>query len=155
MCVRIIGVGNTSAADDGAGPAVIEELRARALAGGALLISVGADPLAVIEHLENDAHVIIVDAVRMGKHPGTVLVFPAKNANVRIAAETYSLHGIGLAYALKLAERMKLPAKITIVGIEPETVEPGRPMSETVGRAVAKAADAVLDLIKSTTVAAV
>ena len=147
--LRIIGVGNSAAADDGAGPAVIEELRKHPLPDGVDAVSVGADALAVIEYLEEDADVIIVDAVRMAQRPGKVLTFPAEDAKVKIKADTFSLHGIGLAHAFELAKRLKLPAMVTIVGIEPETVEPGQPMSQAVTDAIPQAAEAVLGLVKS------
>ena len=147
--LRIIGVGNSAAADDGVGPAVIEELSRSSLPDDVDAVSVGADALAVIEYLEEDADVIVVDAVRMAHRPGKVLTFPAEDAKVNIKADTFSLHGIGLAYALELAKRMKLPATVTIVGIEPETVDPGLPMSQAVADAIPEAAEAVLGLIKS------
>ena len=149
--LRVIGVGNSLAADDGAGPAVIEELRRRPLPDDVEVVSVGADGLAAIRYLEEDGDVVIVDAVRMGEPPGTVLTFPAKTAKVKIMADALSLHGIGLSYALELAEKMGLPADVTIVGIEPQTVEPGGEMSEIVARAVTRAADVVTDLLKTKT----
>lgn len=85
----------------------------------------------------------------MAHRPGKVLTFPAEDAKVNIKADVFSLHGIGLAYALELAKRMKLPAAVTIVGIEPETVDPGLPMSRAVANAIPEAAEAVLGLIES------
>jgi len=143
----VIGVGNSIAADDGVGPAVIAELRRRTLPEGVEILDAGPDPLDVIEHLEQEGGVIIVDAVRMGRAPGTVLTFPAKSAKVNIVADAFSLHGIGLAYVLGLADGMGMPAEVTIVGIEPESVEPGHAMSAAAARAVPRAADAIMNLL--------
>ena len=72
--LRIIGVGNSAAADDGAGPAVIEELRKHPLPDGVDAVSVGADALAVIEYLEEDE--IAPDSVQIfGAHlPEDILI---------------------------------------------------------------------------------
>jgi len=150
----VIGIGNSLAADDGAGPAVVEALRRHAIPGDVEVISAGADGLAAIQYMEDDGDVIIVDAVHMGARAGTVLTFPAKTAKVRIMADALSLHGIGLSYALELADKMRMPAKVTIVGIEPQTVDPFREMSETVRRAVNEAVDVILGLLTTRTGAA-
>ena len=146
--MRVIGIGNSLAADDGAGPAVVEELLRHPIPDSVEVISAGADGLAAIQYMEDDGDVIIVDAVCMGARPGTVLTFPAKTAKVRIRADVLSLHGIGLSYALELADKMRMPARVTIVGIEPETVDPCREMSEAVRRAVNEAVDVVLRLVR-------
>jgi len=148
--VRVIAVGNELAADDGVGPAVIAELLRRGLPENVEALDAGADPLGVLEHLENCTLAVIIDAVLMGKPPGTVLTFPAARARVNIQADTFSLHGIGLAHVISLAEKMQLPAEIIIVGIQPETVEPGEQMSDSVKAAVSAAADAVTMILEQT-----
>ena len=144
---RIIGVGNEIAGDDAVGPAVIEALRPRRLPKNVELVSVGADALAVIEYLQQDCDAIIVDAVHVGKAPGTVLTFPVERAKVTIESDAFSLHGVGLSYVLNLAEQLGLPARVTIVGIEPESVQPGQPMADVVSKAIPEAVDAILNLI--------
>jgi len=148
MATRVLGVGNDLAADDGVGPAVLEALGRSALPPGVETATVGADALGVLAYLEEPGGVIIVDAVRMGAAPGTVAAFSAKSAKTRIAANAWSLHGVGLSHALELAARLELPADVTIVGIEPESVEPGRPMSPCVTRAVPAAVETVLNLLQ-------
>ena len=150
MATRVLGVGNDLAADDGVGPAVLEALGRSALPPGVETATVGADALGVLAYLEEPGGVIIIDAVRMGAAPGTVVAFSAKSANTKIAANAWSLHGIGLSHALELAARLELPADVTIVGIEPESVEPGRPMSPCITRAVPAAVETVLNLLRST-----
>jgi len=147
--IRIIGVGNEMAGDDAVGPAVIEALRGRALPECVELICAGADALGVLEYLEDDVSVVIVDAARMARAPGNVLTFPAANAKVNIVADAWSLHGIGLAHVLKLAEQMRLPARVTIVGIEPASVQPGQGMSLAVVAAIPKAVDSVESIVRS------
>jgi len=143
----VIGVGNEIAGDDAAGPAVIEALRGR-VPDDVELINAGCDALGVLPHLEEEVHTIIVDAARMGRAPGEVAVFGAEKARVRILADAWSLHGIGLAYVLQLAERMRLPARITIVGIEPAGVEPGQAMSPVVAAAIPRAVESVESILR-------
>lgn len=145
--VKIIGIGSTIAGDDGIGPAVIEELRTRNLDGQAELVSLETDALGIVEYLENADTVVIIDAAQMGATPGSVLTFPAKNAKVSVQADAYSLHGLGLGYALRLAEKLGYTADVWIVGIEPVTVEPGDAMSDVVAASVKPAADAVCEML--------
>ncbi|HUW34371.1 MAG TPA: hydrogenase maturation protease [Planctomycetota bacterium] len=147
--VHIIGVGNEIAGDDAVGPAVITALRQRDLTGDVELISVGADALGVIEYLQDDCDAIIVDAAHMGQVPGSVLIFPASRAKMTIVSDAFSLHGIGLSYALKIAEQLGLAARVTIVGIEPESIEPGHGMTAAVAAAVPAAVEAVTKLLNS------
>ena len=147
--MRVIGVGNEIAGDDAAGPAVIAALRQRRLPECVELISAGADALGVIEYLEDDCDAIIVDAVHMGKAPGTVLTFPVERARVLVKSDAFSLHGVGLSYALNLADKLGLPARVTIVGIEPESVQPGQPMAGVVSKAVPEAVAAVMNIVQT------
>jgi len=145
--MRIIGVGNEIAGDDAVGPAVIAALRQRDLPGDAELISVGADALGVIEYVQDDRDAIIVDAAHMGQVPGTVLIFHASRARITIVSDAFSLHGIGLSYALSLADRLGMLSRVTIVGIEPESTEPGHEMTAAVAAAVPAAVDAVIKIL--------
>jgi len=147
--MRIIGVGNEIAGDDAVGPAVIAALRQRDLPDDVELISVGADALGVIEYLQDDCDAIIIDAARMGQTSGTLLIFPASRAKITIVSDAFSLHGIGLSYALSLADRLGLLSRVTIAGIEPESIEPGHEMTAAVAAAVPAAVDAIIRILNS------
>lgn len=64
VAVGVIGIGNPLAGDDGAGPAVVEELRARlGDAPGVLLERLDGDVFAVVDLLSRAQRFIFVDAV--------------------------------------------------------------------------------------------
>ena len=144
LSIAIVGVGNPLVADDGVGPAVLESLEGRELPEGARLVEAGTDPLSLAYLLAPEDRVILVDAVKTGKPPGTVTVFSPEQASLAVAASPSSLHGFGLAEALKLMELSGRSHDITIVGIEPEDLRPGKPMTPAVQAAVSKAAEIVL-----------
>ncbi len=71
--LAIVGIGNPLAGDDGAGPAVVEALRARfGKPPGVLLECLDGDLFAVVELLPRARRFIFVDAV-IGSPPGEVI----------------------------------------------------------------------------------
>mgnify|MGYP000116292189 CR=1 FL=1 len=71
--LAVIGIGNALAGDDGAGPAVVEALRARlGEVPGVLLESLDGDLFAVADLLPRVQRLIFVDAV-IAQPPGAIL----------------------------------------------------------------------------------
>lgn len=141
--LTVIGVGNRLRGDDAVGPALIEELTKQQLPD-LELIDAGADALGVLEYFENRDSVIIVDACRMDQEPGEVKCFDSKKARLFLAHDQLSLHGLGLAEALKMAETLRiLPASLKIIGIEPLSLQLGGELSKPVQQALKIAADYV------------
>lgn len=120
----VIGVGNRDCADDGVGPAVVDELLRRGTPVATIVREGDLADLAVLWRDHDD--VILVDASRTGRPVGTVdLVDPA-----RIGSETpWSTHGVGVATGIELARRLgRMPESLRLVGVEGREFAPG-PMS--------------------------
>jgi hydrogenase maturation protease len=102
--------------DDRAGWRVIEELQQRPQLPARLILLHEATQLA--EELAGCQRLIVIDACRSRHRDGEVtrLEWP----DPRIAARhSHTTHGVGLASALQLAERLgRLPARVEIFGIE-------------------------------------
>lgn len=74
--VAVVGIGNPLAGDDGAGPAVVEELRRRSAAlPGVLFVCLEGDLFAVADLLPRARRFVFVDSV-IGPPPGTVVRRP-------------------------------------------------------------------------------
>jgi hydrogenase maturation protease len=119
--VVILGVGNILLKDEGVGVRVVEALRREyrfprevKLIDGA---TSGPDLLPFIRATE---HLIIVDALRTRRQPGTVFKLTAAELSPQTPATT-SLHQIGLWQVLRIAYLLdgRLPST-TIVGVEPQ-----------------------------------
>lgn len=147
--MKVIAVGNSFYGDDGVGAAVLAGLAGVEREGDAPpweLVDLGTDALALLEHLEPGRLNIVVDAARMGLEPGAVAVFAPDEVKVRILGDGLSLHGLGLAEAFGLAQRLgKMPAEVLVIGVEPAQVAVGEGLSDAVAAAVPR----VIDIIQA------
>ncbi len=131
----VIGLGNTLMQDDGVGVRTVEAVKGRyhfkpqvdLLDGG----TAGLDLLPVIESYER---VLFVDAVDVGKPPGSIVIIEGDAIPSFLSAQG-SVHHVGLADLL-FAARMTgfLPPEICLVGIQPESVNIGLEMTEALKR---------------------
>jgi hydrogenase maturation protease len=145
MGVRIIGLGQPVAGDDGVGIAIVRRLREQGVPPGAELCEV-PEPTALIPLLATHAPVVLVDAAVGGRRPGEVLVLtPDAFAGGR--AVPLSTHGLGVLQAVELARTLTPEAvsrRIQIVAVT--IVRPARHgdgLSPEVAAAVPRAVAAV------------
>ena len=145
---RVIALGQHAAGDDGAGLAVLEELRRRGVPDGVELLQ-AAEDAALITLLETCAPVVLVDAV-LGDRPGEVVELTPDQLQMS-RLRPVSTHGLGAAQAIALA-RTVAPAAVSpairIVGIT--ITRPAhyvQALSPPVAAAVARAATRVRALV--------
>jgi hydrogenase maturation protease len=137
--------------DDGAGPAVADEV-VRSRKDIAHLGPI-AEPLDLLGLWDGADLAIVIDAVHSGAEPGTVQVIELTEASNRVPAGgppgTTSTHGIGLAGALRLARAVdSAPQRVVVVGIEGDDFSQGTGLTPAVGRAVPHATRHVMELIE-------
>jgi len=141
--IRVIGVGNPLAGDDGIGIALIGELEREGVPPGVELIDGGSGGLTLLTLLEGAARAILVDALEMGRAAGAVAGFDYAAGLFRAEGPGLSLHQAGLGEVLALgAELGRLP-ELFIVGIQPAQLELGRGLSLPVAAALPEALAAV------------
>ena len=140
----VIGLGNLYMRDDGLGIRVAQVLKERDLGEN---VSVQEHPemdLTVIENLQGASRVIVVDAVRGGKEPGTVSKYalaPRKGDLTQLP----SLHSLALSDILDLAMSSgMLTCPVVIVGVEPKDDSLGVGLSPEVESALPKVIEAVI-----------
>ena len=142
--VVVIGVGNEFRRDDAAGLAVARRLRQLA-PEGLKVVEAEGEGTALIEAWRGANAVIVVDAVRSGGTPGTLHRLDAHAGQVSADLFHASTHAVNPADAVELARALsELPPWLVVFGIEVDSVEAGRGLSEPVERAVGRAAEAVL-----------
>jgi len=140
--VAVIGVGNTARGDDAAGA-----LAARKLLGGrlplpekALVIDAGEVPenfTGVVRAFAPD-FAVIVDSAAAGRPPGAVFLLDPDE----IADEDISTHRLPLTRLARYL-RETMDCRVSILGIEPLSFEPGTPVTPAVGRAVRRVVSAL------------
>ncbi|MDD2501286.1 MAG: HyaD/HybD family hydrogenase maturation endopeptidase [Geobacter sp.] len=133
----VLGLGNTIMSDDGVGPKVIEQLQQGAgLPEGVSLLDGGTLGLDLLPHLEGVQRLIIVDAVEIGKAPGTVVRLAGDD--VPMALETkLSPHQMGMKDLLAVARLMgQLPDEIVLIGVQPGCLEMDTELTPSVAAAL-------------------
>jgi hydrogenase maturation protease len=135
----IIGVGNAFRRDDGAGSAVAEALRGRPGFEVLLLHGEGSE---LIEAWRGRDHVIVIDAMRSGAAVGSLRSFDALAEPLPSGAFPCLSHQFGLAEAVEMARLLdRLPAALTLWGIEGQDFGQGPGFSPEVAVAVAALID--------------
>lgn len=134
--VVAIGVGNPFRRDDGAGPAVIEALRARAPAGTLLTLSDG-EPGRMLGLWRPQDAVVVVEVVHA--HPGTPgrLHTLTAERTAHLAARPGSTHAFGLGETFALAAALdRLPRELMVHAVEGTEFTLGRGLSAPVANAL-------------------
>jgi hydrogenase maturation protease len=140
----VIGLGNLYMGDDGLGLRVAQALRKKDLGENISVQEYPEMDLAIIGDLQDASKVIIVDALRSGKAPGTVskYTFTRRTQDV---AELPSLHSMKLSDLLDIAVSSGiLTCPVVIVGVEPKDDSPGTELSFEVESALPRVIEAVM-----------
>jgi hydrogenase maturation protease len=148
----VIGIGNEFRRDDGAGPAVIAQLRGRVPVGVHLVITDG-EPTRLIDAWTGAALAVVVDAVRVfgsqPPRPGRVHRFVLDRPGPGTGRPASS-HGFGLDDAIALALALdRMPGRLIVHAIEAADLSQGTGLTPAVAAAVGIAAAAILDDIGS------
>lgn len=144
----VIGLGNPLLTDDGVGLALLEALRADGWAD-VHLVDGGTWGLSLLPVLADSERVLVLDAVRSGHAPGTVV--RGERADIpRLYRYPLSPHQIDLAEVLAAAELVgSLPEQITVIGVEPASTDgPCLELTPPVAKALPGAADAARAVLR-------
>jgi hydrogenase maturation protease len=106
--IRVVGVGSPQG-DDQVGWRLAEGLAGET--GSGLESAVIADPIELLGHLDGCETLIVLDACRTGRPPGTVTCLTWPDSRLEMAGG-HSTHGFGVASALALADALgRLPPR--------------------------------------------
>ncbi len=132
----VIGIGTDERSDDGIGLDVVRELGRR----GTLAADVREGPgdlTRLLDVWEGRDRVILVDAMRSDQPPGTIRRWDPDDPRPAPNGGALSSHGLSLADVLELARGLhRLPARLTIFGIEAGATEAGNVRSAPARAAV-------------------
>jgi hydrogenase maturation protease len=140
--VLILGVGNPLLGDDGVGIHVVDEILRRAAAGavelppGTRVVDGGTRGLDLLPEVSDARALILVDAAQLDAPPGTVAVLDGDAIHGGREHGTAGLDE-GVAELVDVARFMgRLPAAVSLVGIQPAAITVGIDLSGPVGAAI-------------------
>jgi hydrogenase maturation protease len=145
----VLGIGNTILTDEGAGVRAVEALQAAyRLPDGVEAIDGGTAGMELLGPLTGVDLLVVLDAVKAGRPPGTVVRLAGEQVPVFFRSKL-SPHQISICDVLASLEFSgDPPGDIVLIGVEPESLELGLELTpavaarvpEMVGLAVAELA---------------
>jgi len=140
----VIGVGNDRRGDDRSGLDVVRALAPR-LGGRAHVVECTSDVTDLLELWGDREEVIVVDGVRSGRAPGTVVRFEIGPEGLPAFGPT-STHGLSLSEAVGLGRTLgRFPRRLVVYGIEVGDVGIREGLTAPVARGVAEAASRIAE----------
>ncbi|CAK0741402.1 Hydrogenase maturation protease [Gammaproteobacteria bacterium] len=131
--LTVVGLGNPFRGDDGIGLALAAWLAEQRPVGVVTSCWEDADALTLTHQLLSlEGPVMLVDSADMGLMPGQARLFEPVNA--RFCEGSLSVHGLGIATALGLAEALGRTGPVWFLGIQPASLQ-GASLSPVLQRA--------------------
>jgi hydrogenase maturation protease len=154
MRIVVLGVGNILLSDEGVGVRTIEKLQLTYnLPPEVVVIDGGTTGMEMLEDLSNADHIIIIDAVRSGKAPASIVRLADEQVPVFFKTKL-SPHQIGLSDVLAtLAFIGEQPGGVTIFGVEPVSLETGMALTPQVEARLPELMDLVVTELRELGVA--
>jgi hydrogenase maturation protease len=134
MKVTLIGLGNLLMRDEGVGVQAVAAFQDRyELPPELEVVDGGTSGLDLLPYIEGRDRVLFVDAVNFQRQPGYIGVLE-NEAIPALFAPKDSLHHLGLMDILAVAQLLDIaPREVCLIGIQPQTIEPGLDLSELLG----------------------
>lgn len=131
--IVVLGLGNILLQDEGIGVHAVETLRKDyTFPKNIRLIDGGTMGLDLISFIEGMDKVLIIDAVNIQKEPGAIVIIEDEDIPSFLSAKL-SVHQIAFPDVLSALKLLgTTPVKMTLAGIQPQTIETGLGMSEAV-----------------------
>ena len=131
----VIGLGNPLMGDDGLGILVAQRLQEEwILPPEVQVLDGGTWGMNLLPIIDESEELLLIDAINQDMPPGTQIVL-AREEIPRALALKLSPHQIDLSEVIALAElRGTLPARMTALGLQPERIEFGAPLSPAIER---------------------
>lgn len=150
MSILVLGIGNLLLGDEAIGVRIVEALEQRYLLPPHVeVLDGGTSGMDLMDVMANRDHLIVADAVLTGDEPGSVVVLRDDEIPAMFTRKV-SPHQLGLAdvlMALRLTD--EFPAKLTLVGVVPQTLEPGIALSPVVRQAIEPALQQIMTALHS------
>lgn len=145
MRIVVLGIGNILLSDEGVGVRAIEALHEQWLLPGEVeAIDGGTSGMELLEDLSRADLLIVADAVKAGRPPGSIVRIAGGDVPVFFRARL-SPHQVGLSDVLADLEFLGEPPRETVIfGVQPASLETGLGLSPEVAACVPKVAEMIV-----------
>ena len=146
----VLGLGNILLQDEGMGVAVIERLQRRYRVSDEVeLLDGGTSGMSLLDDIRNREYLIVVDAVRTGQPAGTEVVLTGDEVPAFLCNKV-SPHQLALSDVLaNLALMGESPHKVTVIGMEPLSLETHLGLSKLVASRLQSLTERVIEQIEA------
>lgn len=137
--IAVVGVGSAMRGDDAAGLEIAARLT-RLESDRLLAVEAGVAPenfTSVVKRFEPD-HVVLVDAVELGGDPGDVRVVDPDD----LRDDSFSSHNYPISLLAEYLRR-ETDAEISLLGVQPASIDAGEGLSQPVEDAVQRLVDEI------------
>lgn len=147
--ILILGIGNILLGDEGVGVRVVEELERRyRLPPDVVALDGGTSGMDLLNPIAEAGVLIVADAVRTGNPPGSVIRLDGTDVPAFFRTKL-SPHQVGIADVLAAAQLTeRVPARVTLFGVEPENMDLGLELSDTVRPQVDKVVELIAEELR-------
>ncbi len=131
--VTLIGLGNILMRDEGVGVHAVRYIQDRCtIPPGVEIVDGGTTGLDLLPFIEGRERVLFVDTVNFNQPPGFIKVLKNEEIPTLFGVKD-SLHHMGLMDVLAAAQLLGiLPKDIRLIGIQPQIIESGLELSDTI-----------------------
>ena len=129
----VIGLGNLLLSDEGIGIHLVRQLSSQHDKFPEVdFLDAGSAGMNILHLIANRKKTVIIDCAKMGTQPGTLKRFTPDEVQSIKKLRQYSLHEADILKVINLSKQLgECPREIVFFGIEPESLQPGRELSET------------------------
>ena len=148
--IAVVGIGNSLLTDDGAGIHTLERFADGNSDEDIQCLDGGTVGLALLDRLANLKGLVALDAMILGKEPGSITVLEGEDMDAHLRNQRGSVHEVGLSDLMDaLRLRGELPENRALIGIEPAEMDWGTEPTAPVAAAVPKAAAEANSLVRA------
>jgi hydrogenase maturation protease len=146
----VLGIGNTLLSDEGIGIHVLIYLvRYHPDLPGVHYLDGGTLSFTLAEPIQETDNLIVIDAARTGRSPGTVFCLSGAQFDAFLGKARLSAHEVGLSDLIDIARLTEsLPLNRALVGIEPLELGCGESPTPALQETIPIATNQVIDLLK-------
>jgi len=128
MKITILGLGNILLGDEGFGIHAVRKLKEKEIPG-VKIIDGGTLGLYLINFLRDTTHLLIIDAIKSNRKPGTIVILDGRDIKADSGIR-FTSHDVSLPDLLTTMELLGYDLKeIRLIGVVPERIEPTTDLS--------------------------